>query len=105
MRQAKITNHAEKRMKKRLGSGKSDYERIAQKAITNGIKHEETTGNLCKFLDKLFLSHGVGANMRVYQQKVFLFTRDFVLVTVIPLPANLIKTANKISKRKKDENK
>lgn len=95
-----VTNHAKKRMKKRVGTSCKNYDKIAQKAIDDGIRHEETKGNLCKWLDKLFLSHGVGANMRIYHQKVFIFTKEYVLVTVIDVPSNLLNAVNKISKRK-----
>jgi|SRR5574344_289837 hypothetical protein len=99
----RITNHAEKRMKKRMGAGKKDFEKIAQKAIDFGIKHSEVRGNLLQFVNKVFLSHHKGANIRIYQQKVFVFTKDFVLITVLPVPSNLINTVNKISKKIKED--
>lgn len=43
-----ITHHAEQRMRERLGLNKKSIERIAQKALDEGIKHSETKGNLNK---------------------------------------------------------
>lgn len=99
----RVTNHAEKRMKKRMGINKKDIDKIAKKAIEGGIMHSETKGQLHHYLDKVFLSHRTGANIRIYQQKIFIFTSNFTLVTVLPVPTNLINTVNKISKRLKND--
>lgn len=96
-----VTNHAKKRIKERINIPKSSVDRIAKKAIQNGLKHSETTGQLCKFLDKLFLSHRTARNMRVFNQKVFLFSKDMILITVVPLPNNLKKIVDKDNERKK----
>lgn len=96
-----ITNHSEKRIKERTGLSKKQSDKLALNALEHGITHREAKGNLKKYLDKLFLSHGKANNMRVYNQKVFLFDRN-TLITVINLPTNLVKIANDINKKKEN---
>ena len=96
-----VTTHAKKRIKERINIPKASVDRIANKAIDKGLKHSETSGQLCKFLDKLFLSHRTAKNIRVFNQKVFLFSQKMILITVVPLPNNLKKIADKDNERKK----
>lgn len=92
-----VTNHAKQRGKDRLGINKKAVDRIADKALQCGITHAETTGNLKTYIDKIYLSHKNGNNIRVYNRQIFLFN-DNVLVTILNLPKNLIKIADKIKK-------
>jgi hypothetical protein len=88
-------------MKERMGANKKSMRKIASKALTEGIAHKETTGQLNKYMTKMFF-HSYCNNIRIYQQKVFLFSKD-KLITVLPLPKNLIPAVNKINKRKEAE--
>ena len=52
--------------------------------------------NICKYLNKIFLSHDRKAgNLRVYHQKIFVFTSDNILVTILQLPSQLFKIEKK----------
>ena len=95
----KLTGHAKGRMKERCGLPKKAVERSAQTALEEGICHSECTGRLKKYIDYLFLSHGRGANIRLYGNHVYIFSHTS-LITVLALP-NIYKNAvNKIMKRK-----
>lgn len=98
--EAIVTNHAKQRTKDRLGVSKKIADKIALKALENGVTHSLAKGNLKSYLDKLYLKHRNANNLRVYNRKVYLFNQS-VLITVINLPNNLIKTADKIQKNMK----
>lgn len=97
-----VTKHAKKRIHERLNINKKGSKKLAQKAIKKGISHSEATGQLKKYMDKLFLSHRSACNLRVYNQATFIFDRKFFLITVIPLPKDLNKIVAKINERKKN---
>lgn len=92
-----VTNHAKQRTKDRLGVSKKIADKIANKALENGITHAQAKGNLKAYLDKVYLTHKNANNLRVYNRKVYLF-RGAVLITVINLPNKLINIADKIQK-------
>ena len=79
---------------------KKAVERNAKLALEKGFTHKESKGRLRKYFDYLFLSHGRGANIRLYGNHVYIFTRD-KLVTVIPIP-NAYKATLKRAMEKRD---
>lgn len=95
--EAIVTNHAKQRTKDRLGVSKKIADKVANKALEHGITHAMAKGNLKSYLDKLYLTHRNANNLRVYNRKVYVF-KSTVLITVINLPNNLIKVADKIQK-------
>lgn len=95
-----ITNHSERRFKERTGLPKRLVTRKAQEALERGITHEEATGALRKYYDKLYLEHGKANNIRIYHGMVYIFICD-TLITVFPLPQSLQKTAVKIWREKR----
>lgn len=98
----KITNHAKKRTKKRIGISKKDADRNAQKAYHFGIKHSDTKGKLQKYIDFLYLSHGKSNNTRIYNRKVYLFHNE-VLITVLNLPYRFNDLCDKLQKKINEE--
>lgn len=100
MKKAIVTNHAKQRTKDRLGLSKKIAVKVADKALKNGITHSEARGNLRNYLDKLYLTHKTANNLRIYNRKIYLFDNT-VLITVINLPNNLIKAADKIQRNMK----
>ncbi len=96
-----VSRHARKRTKERIGLSKKTVERNAEKAFEFGITHKEAKGQLKKYLTKLFLTNRTINNLRVYHRYVYLFAGN-TLVTVIPLPNNLIDLADKIQDRKEE---
>jgi hypothetical protein len=94
-----ITDHAKTRIKERCGLPKKALERNAAIAFEEGVRHGDCTGRLKKYIDFLFLSHGCGANIRIYGNHVYIFTQNS-LVTVLPLPNIYRKAISKIMKRR-----
>ena len=99
---AMVTNHAQQRMHERMGLGKKSTNRMADIALEKGLRIKETKGKLKKYLNTLYLIHGVGNNIRVYGEKVFVF-QGTCLITVLALPNEFKNIANicQLAKKKK----
>ena len=63
---AKVTNNAKRRMHDRIGITKGIAQKHAGKILREGIKHEDTTGDLHKWMDAEFLKYHTANNMRYY---------------------------------------
>jgi hypothetical protein len=98
-----ITQHAKERIRERVGIPKRSVDKNAEQALTYGVTHKEATGRLKKYFEYLFLSHGIGANIRLYANNVYIFTRE-KLITVLPLPNAHRNAVKKIVGRKRKEN-
>lgn len=85
-----ITKHAQKRLKERCGLNKKASERLAKLAYEHGIKHNETTGNLRKWVDSQYFYNETANNIRLYGDKAFIFS-DYKLITVLQIPHNLVR--------------
>ena len=94
-----MTRHGTARVKDRVGGKKSKAQDNASRAFAYGLTHAETKASLKRYLDKLYLSHGTANNLRVYHHNVYVF-RGTTLITVLPLPHNLCKTADKLQQGK-----
>lgn len=93
-----ITNHASRRLKERGGFNKKSYQEIADRAVEKGLDHSELNGNLKKFVDGMACRSKSGNLFKIYSEKLFIF-HDNILITVIHLPNNLKKIANKLAKK------
>ena len=93
--EAIVTNHAKKRIKERCGLNKKSIQRMATKALEEGHTHSETKGRLNKWMTSLYFRGSKANNIRLYGEKAYIF-RDTVLITVIPIPNNLLDLANKL---------
>lgn len=96
---ANITYHGEQRIKDRVGISKKIADKVADKALQFGIRHCEVSGELKRFLDKIYLSYKKSNNTRIYNQKVYLFN-GVTLITVLDLPNKFFKVVEKIKKQK-----
>lgn len=85
-----VTNHGEKRLRKRSGINKKSVERIAEKAYRNGLHHKDTTGRLNRWISKLYFTNKRANSIRIYGDKAYIFADD-VLITVFQVPKELIK--------------
>ena len=94
-----ITDHGGQRIKDRVGLSKKIADKIAEKALCLGIKHEDTKGSLRRYLDAVYLKKEIPNNIRVYNRKVYLF-RNNLLITVLDLPNQYHGTVDKINKKK-----
>lgn len=95
---ARTTYHAQQRVKDRLGLSKKLADKKAQEALDYGIRHKDTKGNLNRYLTGLYFNNKAANNIRVYNQKVYIFA-DELVITVLNLPHNLCAAADKIQKR------
>ena len=85
-----ITDHAKKRIKKRIGS--KHAEKDFGQALLNGVKMSQTKGDLKRFLIKSAIKHQSDAIVH----KGFVFWhKKTVLITVTPLPQKFVKYIKK----------
>ena len=85
-----VTKHAEERLKERNGLNKKSIERMAAKALYEGVSHSHTNGRLHKWITSIYMKKRVANNIRLYGDKAYLF-KGYVLITVIQIPQNLMK--------------
>lgn len=102
----RLTKHGKKRMKQRGGLHGKAAERIAQKALNEGICMKQTKGRLRKWLDGKYLAYPDNTEriFLIYGDKLYIFSKERTLITVIPIPADLTKDMQKMI-RKKDKKK
>lgn len=86
----KVSRHAEMRIRERQGLNKKSIERMAQKAFDKGIRHEQTKGNLNKWLTSKYFVNQQANNLRIYGDYLYVFDGN-ILVTVFRVPNNLLK--------------
>lgn len=98
MKEARITAHAQERGRQRLGLHRSALQRTADRVLAEGITHAEATGQLKRYIDRLYLSHKPANAIRIYGEQVYIF-HGVTLITVLPLPHNLRGLAAKIRGR------
>ena len=96
----RVSTHAEQRMRERLGLNKKSIERIAQRAFDNGIRHNQTKGNLRKYVTHVWEKNKNANNIRIYGDKVFVFC-DELLVTVFHLPHDLAREMDYLVKNER----
>lgn len=94
----RVTRHADKRMRKRIGINRSAVERMARKAMTEGYTRHDFSGSLRRYLDSLYYYNCSANNIRVWSEKVWIFS-DNTLITVLDLPQRYKNRANGIAKK------
>jgi hypothetical protein len=97
---AQVTHHAEDRGKERLGLAKAALHRTAEIALRDGIKTADTTGQLRRYLDKLYFHDRTANNIRIHGEQVFIFA-DEKLITVHPVPRELRHMLAKVRERRR----
>ncbi len=97
----KISDHAKQRMKERCGFNKKSQERMAKRALEQGITHKQTKGRLNKWVTSLYFKNRNANNIRIYGDNAYIFCGD-TLVTVIPVPPSLKKDLDRMIKKKNE---
>jgi len=69
-------------MHSRIGITKGIAQKQAVKVLRDGIKHEETMGDLNRWMNAEFLRYHTANNMRYYAGKLYIFDGE-VLITVL----------------------
>lgn len=86
-----------------MGVPKKSVKRLAAKAMSEGMTRFETQGPLRRYLDALFYYNGSADNLRVWGEKVWVFSGN-TLITVLDLPNKYKNRANGIQKGKDEKN-
>lgn len=94
-----VTKHAKQRIRQRCGV--NDALRISKIAYERGLKHSDLTGNLKKWVDGLWFRNKTANQIRLYGDKAYIF-RDATLITVLQIPHNLVKDADRARKEKEN---
>lgn len=94
----KVTHHAKDRLKERSGLNKKSVDRIAKKALEEGIPHKQTTGRLNKWITSLYFNNKAANNIRLYGDKAYIFSKE-TLITVLQIPPSLTKDLAKMIKK------
>lgn len=98
----RVTRHADKRMRKRVGVNRSAVEKISRKAMTDGYTRYDFSGSLRRYLDYLYHYNEEANNIRVYAEKVWIFSGN-ILITVLDLPQRYKNRANGIAKKENSD--
>lgn len=85
MTETTLTEHAELRLRKRLGLNRKAAGRTAEKALADGATHSQFSGSFRRYLDKVYLQERGANNMRVHAGHLYLFAGE-TLITCWPLP-------------------
>lgn len=83
-----VTDHADDKLKERLGLPKSARVKAAQRAFDNGKRHSDAVGSLKRYLDGCWLRHKQANNVRLHAEHIWFFA-DERLVTVYEIPKRL----------------
>jgi len=83
-----VSDHADTRMKERLGLPKSARHAAAVRAYTKGKLHADARGALRRYLDGKWRAHGNCNNVRLYGDNIWFFAGT-CLVTVYAIPKAL----------------
>lgn len=89
-----ISEHAYDRAKDRLSWKPDVLEKMAKRALKEGIKHSDTVGKLKRYISKLFLQYRKANNIRIYGQNIYFFHNNYLL-TIYRVPTKLIKYLKK----------
>ena len=98
----RVTRHAAKRTRSRLGLPKRSVTKNAENALRYGLTHKETAGNLNRYITSLYLKHRTANNIRIYCDTVYIFHGER-LITLFPLPTKYKNTAARIKDKRKEE--
>lgn len=84
---AKITHHARKRLKQRMGVHKGDANKNARRALREGLSQSDVcrSPNLSRLMSGLFFHNRMATNIRLHNGMVFVFAGE-TLFTVFPIP-------------------
>ena len=82
-----VTEHADTRMKERLGLPRKARQAAAQRAFDRGKRHADVSGRLRRFLDAKWFDHHCD-NVRIYGEHIWFF-RGTTLVTVYEIKKDL----------------
>ncbi len=80
-----ITDHARARYKERTTLSKSRIEKDAEQAWKNGVRFDEVSGSLRRYIDSQHFGSKMLAEIRIWNGMVYVFKGE-TLITVFDLP-------------------
>ena len=94
-----VTDHAEDRIRKRWGVPRRAVQAIAEKAYSDGVSYKKSRGAGRKYLNSVRLksSNNESRVYRIYNYHLFIFSSDYVLITVYAIH-NKLKQKRRKSK-------
>ena len=95
-----MTKHGEERIRERCGLPKKAVNKMAETAFQKGLNHSDCTGRLGKYLDNLFFNGKGWGYIKLYAEKVWIYTKEQDLITVFNIPSPHKSAFNKIMKRR-----
>ena len=84
----RVTNHAARRTKERLGLPKKLSHKNAANALRYGIRHSDTSGSLNRYISALYWKHETANNVRIYCNNVYIFHGE-TLITIFSAAAEI----------------
>ena len=97
-----MTLHGDYNTRKRCGINKRSVARMKQLALERGIRHNECSGRLLRYMNERYLKKRMANNMRIYAGHLWLFSGES-LITVYPMPSKYHAAVRKcIARRKKN---
>ena len=85
----KITKHAYKRAKERLGLSSTAFDHLSSKALTDNFTHKATKGNLHKWVTSIVLRYKFKPIVYLYSDFMLVTLADRI-ITVLKIPRNLL---------------
>ena len=94
-----VSKHSKQRCKERLGISKKHTNKIAEKALQNGIRYTDVNGSLRRYMGYLYESHNkIANNIIIYNHNVYIF-QNTKLITIMHLPNQYLEISDKAQKR------
>ncbi len=95
-----VTDHARQRAKERAGLPAKSVERIARKALLNGIHDSRLKGEVSDWVNNKLMNYPDNRMFYLYGDKAWVFVCDkgaHVLITLLQIPAELCRKARNIA--------
>jgi hypothetical protein len=86
-----VSDHADQRVRKRMGLPRKAVERMVTSALTEGAARQQYSGSFRRYLDAVYWKEQSANNMRVHSGYLFLFAGS-VLITCWVLPTKFRNT-------------
>lgn len=80
-----VSDHAEQRIRKRMGVKRKAVQKIAERAYTEGLDYSDANGSLKDYLGYLYATRSEKERYKVWNQMLFIYSGR-VLITVTPVP-------------------
>jgi len=84
-----VTHHGRRRLHERNGVTKGYSQKVANYIYRNGIRHKETTGQLRRIFDAVYLKKEKANNIRFWNNSLYLY-KDDILITVMKVDQTII---------------